>query len=266
MRIVACLTSYALVLCALAQAQTPASPSQPTQSASAPERFEVASIRPADRNTGLAGCVQFTNWPSNRFTMHCASLNTLVDLAYGSNATQGISGGANWVRSQDYSVTAKVEGSTLLSWKQMQPLLQNLLAERFHLKIHRERRIVPGYALIVASAGAKLQPTKGGAFMGIDSICDLKTQNISVGNFGRMLQRAASLGKPVVDKTDLDGMYDIELKYFADENPHAEGNPTCAHVPDIFTAVQEQLGLKLVPQKVPVDYLLIDHADQPTEN
>ena len=224
--------------------------------------FEVASIRPLDPHVPPDNSGHEWVFPSNRFTMRVASLNTLIIVAYGTNK---ISGGPDWVKSQNYSVSAKVGGDALLTQKQMQPLLQNLLEERFHLKVHRVQNIVPGYALVVAKGGPRLQPTKGGPFFGMAPVCELKYQDDSVENFAKAIGHSSSLNKPVVDRTGLDGMYDFDLKYVPEDNPNTD-NPSCSGLPDIFTAVQRQLGLKLVPQKVPVDSLVIDHVERPSPN
>jgi uncharacterized protein (TIGR03435 family) len=147
----------------------------------------------------------------------------------------------------------------------MRPLLQNLLEERFHLKTHREQKIVPGYALVVAKSGPKLRPTKGDTFVGNYSGFEIDYKNVSVANFGGAIG-AWVVKQPVVDKTGIQGYYDIDLKFAPETGPLA-GDPRGTNLPDIFTAMQEQLGLKLVAQKVTVDTLVIDHADRiPTEN
>jgi uncharacterized protein (TIGR03435 family) len=150
----------------------------------------------------------------------------------------------------------------------MQPLLKNLLAQRFRLKVHRENRTVSGYEVISAKGGPKLQPAKEGArpkdmpsaFHAQLLPNEMDAWGISTETFAHILVSPA--GKPVIDKTGLTGSYDIKLSYAPPNDPDA-----ASALPDIFTAIQEQLGLKLVPAKVPVDYLVIDHADRvPTEN
>jgi uncharacterized protein (TIGR03435 family) len=229
------------------------------------QAFEVASIRPVDPHATGGNTGQFGPVQSNRFTMRSMDVRLLIQLAYG---TDKISGGPEWAYSQNYSVNAKVEGDALLTQKQMRPLLQNLLEERFHLKIHREQKIVPGYALVIAKGGPRLQPTNGGVYFGIGGSpgsSELKYQNESVENFAKVIGYAA-FEQPVVDKTGVEGMYDFDLKFTPEVGPYRD-DPRFANLPDIFTAVQVQLGLKLVKQKVPVDSLVIDHVDRiSTEN
>jgi len=261
--------AIALVVLPIAAIATFAAHGQrPLQSASAAkvaptqkQEFEVASIRPLDPHAPRDIGGQAVRFPSNRFTLRTINLKGLVEIAYGIDK---VSGGPDWVDTQPYSVDAKVEGDALLTQKQMQPLLQNLLEERFHLKVHRVQTNVSGYVLVVAQGGAKLQPTQGGPYLGSNGGCELKYQNDSVEGFGKAIGHW-SLKMPVVDRTGLDGMYDFDLKFIPEDGPPS-GDPNCSHAPDIFIAVQKQLGLKLVPQKVPVDSLVIDSAEKPTPN
>ena len=137
-------------------------------------------------------------------------------------------------------------------------MLQKLLEERFHLTTHREKKEVSGYALVVAKGGPKLQPNKGAPQLPFILPDELRTQNQPVKTFAQML--AFPLRQPVEDKTGIDGMYDFDLKF-------ARNDSTDSTLPSIFSAVQEQYGLRLVPQKVTIDTLVIDHVDKtPTEN
>jgi len=244
-----------------AACQTAPKPAPAAQTTSIHKQaFQVASIRPLDPHAPRENSGQGMSFPSNRFTLQRIGLKGLIQLAYGVGK---ISGGPAWVDSQIYSVNAKVEGDALLTQKQMQPLLQNLLEERFHLKLHRVQNIVPGYALVVAQGGPKLQPAKGGPFFGLNSLCELKYQNDSVENFVNVI--GSSLKAPVVDKTGLEGTYDFDLKFVPEDSPYSN-DPSCSNVPDLFIAVQKQLGLKLVAQKVPVDSFVIDHVEPLSEN
>jgi uncharacterized protein (TIGR03435 family) len=136
------------------------------------------------------------------------------------------------------------------------------MRQRLHLVVHTERRIVPGYALVAAKGGSKMKPNEGAPFAGMSGAFGFKFQNAPVA------QLAGSIGhelrKPVVDKTGLAGMYDFELR-FSHENV-----PVDALHPDygsIFSALRDQLGLRLRSQKLPVDYLIIDHVERaPGEN
>jgi uncharacterized protein (TIGR03435 family) len=144
----------------------------------------------------------------------------------------------------------------------MQPLFQNLLKERLHLAAHIERRIVPGYALVIAKGGSKLKPNTGAPYTGMGMGFEYKFQNVSAEYLASLID--STVNQPVVDKTGLPGMYDFDLKFNRDDHPEDPPHPDYG---SIFSAVQEQLGLKLEKQQVPVDYLVIDHVERvPTAN
>jgi uncharacterized protein (TIGR03435 family) len=143
----------------------------------------------------------------------------------------------------------------------MQPMLRNLLGDRLHLAVHIENRIVSGYALVVAKGGSKLKANTGAPYFGMSTNFQFKIQNTSVESIAQAIEW--TLKQPVVNETGLQGNYDYELKFA----PDSADNPLYSGFPTIFTAVEEQLGLKLEPRKVPRDYLIIDHVDRvPTEN
>jgi bla regulator protein blaR1 len=254
--------------------------------------FEVASIKPAApdaRGTFIrmvpGGRVNITNMP----------LKELMVLAWRIQPFQ-ISGGPSWIDSARYDISAKPEKSPKPD--ELQAMLQALLADRFQLKIHRETKELPIYALVVARKDGKLgpqlseskeggctqpDPSKppppiepgklpqlgcGGMMM---SPRQLRAASIPVENMIPMLSRL--LGRTVVDKTGLTGKFDISLEWTPDETqalqmpPEApKPPPSDAAGPSIFTALQEQLGLKLESQKGPVEVFVIDRAERPSEN
>jgi uncharacterized protein (TIGR03435 family) len=220
--------------------------------------FEVASVRLSPPNEGYTSIS--TTYPTNRFTAKNATLKLLIAVAFGVDGNN-MSGGPDWLDSLYCDITAK-SGDAGLSREQMQPLLQQLLEQRFHLTTHREKKDVSGYALVVAKGGAKLQANKGAPQLGYIFSNEIRIQNSPVRTLASTL--AGPTRRPVVDRTGIEGVYDFDLKY-ASEN--APSNSADSNLPDIFTAVQEQLGLKLEPQQVPVEILVIDHVDRtPTEN
>jgi uncharacterized protein (TIGR03435 family) len=232
-----------------AQSKTTPQPAPQTQSG-----FEVASVRlsPPD-----AGFTSTSTYPSDRFTARNATLDYLIQIAYGVEQYQ-ISGKPDWLESQEYDIAAKAEGDAGLSREQMQPLLQHLLEQRFHLKTHREQKEVPGYVLVLAKGEPKLQASKGANAGGQILPNGLQGRNMSVRGLASML--VIPTGRPIVDNTGIEGMYDFNLKYAPANDPNSS-------LPDLFTALQEQLGLKLESQKVPVEMLVIDRVDRiPTEN
>jgi uncharacterized protein (TIGR03435 family) len=246
------------------QAQAPASQtsgSAATGSAATPApAFEVASVRLGDQHPAPfgPGDQPWSRFPTNRFYAHNVDLKIIIGLAFGVDG-EYIEGAPGWTDSTIYTIDAKVEGDQKLSADQMRPLLQNLLAQRLGLKVHHISRPGAGFDLVVAKDGPKLQPAKPRRRTFGQVLPDaLQAWNIDTKGLSSFL--ALPIGKPVVDKTGLTGHYDVTLKYAPSNDPNSS-------LPSIFTAIQEQLGLKLEPAKVPVNYLVIDHVDRvPAEN
>jgi uncharacterized protein (TIGR03435 family) len=160
-------------------------------------------------------------------------------------------------------------------------MFQSFLRDRFQLKVHREPKELPVLALVVAKGGPKLQQARAGdtypdgikgpdgkpaghAGMMMWGPGRLTGQGIPVANLVPPLTQ--QLGRIVQDKTGLTGMYDIELHWTADDAAPDSRSASDSPGPSIFTAMQEQLGLKLESQKAPVEVLLIDHVEQPPPN
>jgi uncharacterized protein (TIGR03435 family) len=234
--------------------------------AHAAQKFEVASVRledphsAVDTNTPQFRVVQ-TVFPSNRLTIRHTGLKSLICESYGAKCSN-ILGAPDWLDRQHYDLDAKVEGDARLTQEQMRPLLQNLLEERFRLQTHHEQKIVPGYALVVANGGSKLKANTGAPFTGMNSGFEFKFQNASVDSIVFAAER--ELKQPVVDKTGLEGKYDFDLIFTREDSPTDTPHPDYG---SIFTAIEKQLGLKLTPEKIPVDYLVIDHVERvPIDN
>lgn len=222
--------------------------------------FEAVSIHMVDPHiAGNPSRSSISSFPTNLFTMKSVPLTFPIQLAYKIESPDYISAMPGWMESQEYDVSAKVEGDQQLSLEQMRPMLQRLLEQRFHLVFHRETKMTSGFELIVAKGGPKLQHSKNNG----KPSAQILSNRIDVGHMdaehiaGILAHRA---GQPVVDKTGLTGTYDFTLSY-------APANEPNSSLADFFTALQEQLGLKLESQKVPVNFLVIDHVDKiPTEN
>jgi uncharacterized protein (TIGR03435 family) len=160
--------------------------------------------------------------------------------------------------SELYDVTAKPDDG-LLTPERLKPMLAALLAERFGLIAHRETRVVSGYALVLAKGGFRLRASEA---VGAGQSAILRGRIIGrpadLPQLAAMLARP--LGLPVVDKTGLSGTYEIDLKF-------APADSVDSSFPSIFTAIQEQLGLKLDSQRVPLNMLVIDRCQRvPTDN
>ncbi len=180
-------------------------------------------------------------------------MKLLIEMAFGINDDQISGEKLDWLDSKLYDVEAAPEGDAPLSYEQLRLPLQHLLAQRFNLTFHREWKNLPGYALVVARGGSKLTTSKEVSSTGYILQDGIRSPSISMKSLAAML--AHPLGRPVADKTEITGNYDVKLSFAPD-------GATDSLFPSIFTAVQEQLGLKLEPQKVPVEMLLIDHLEK----
>jgi len=247
--------------------------------------YEVASIKPNKYSSSMLGF----GFLLERLTATGVTLHGLIREAYGVEDDQ-ISGAPNWLNSERYDIEAKADKSVAdemqnLSFDQRlveyRRMLQALLGDRFQLTLHRETKELPVYALVIAKKGPKLQETHPGDHdptgMTFGSGL-LKGEGVPIALLVRHLSQQ-QLGRPVLDKSGLTGKYDFTLKWIPDDRraplfkgteagqqdtgsaPSAESSG-----PSIFTAIQEQLGLKLEPQKGPVEILVIDHVERPSEN
>ena len=252
--------------------------------------YEVASIKP-EKSGGMGFRVM--NTPDG-FTAD-TTVQMLIRIAYGIEDNQ-ISGAPGWVNSDKYDVEAKMDQATanevrkLSEDNQQEParqrMLQALLADRFKLTTHRETKELPIYSLAVAKGGPKLHEAKpgdtypngikgpngrpGGHLMRMGR-GELTAQSIELAQLGHLLSE--QMGRTVIDNTGLKGHYDFTLKWTPDRSTPmlsgatgSDSAPLPDSGPSIFTAIQEQLGLKLESQKGPVELLVIDHVEKPSEN
>lgn len=228
----------------------------PAQKPTAPAAsFEVASLRLVEK--GKEGRTFISDFDSNHFVATNASLLLLICIAYAVDENQLLSAPA-WLGDTFYDVSAKAEGDAALSYKQLQPVLQHLLEQRLHLATHRGVRQVSGFALITLKSASNLKPVSATAAEGYIMSNQLHAPSISLASFAAMLSHP--LGKPVRDETGLRGNFAITLNF-------APAESTDSPLPSIFTAVQQQLGLKLEPRQVQQQTLSIDHVDRtPIEN
>jgi uncharacterized protein (TIGR03435 family) len=232
--------------------------------------FEVSTVKPSKPDTpGRAITIR-----GRIFTTFNTTLSSLVTFAYGIHPRQ-ITGAPEWVEREKYDVTAQPDGEGQPNEKQWRSMLQKLLADRFKLSFHREKRELPVYALVVDKNGSKLTKNDsdpnglpGLFFRGLGV---LPARNATMVDFAGLLQTAV-LDRPVVDQTGLAGRFDFTLTWTPDETQFGALGikvpppPDGATAPGLFTAVQEQLGLKLDSTKAPVDVLVVDRVEKPTEN
>jgi uncharacterized protein (TIGR03435 family) len=224
--------------------------------------FEVATIKPAAPSSD--GHTHINYPPDDRFSAINITLPALMQWAYGMPEKQ-ILEGPSWLSSTRFDITAKVDPDEIkaLSSEQItemkRRMVQALFAERFHMKVHRETRTLPAYDLVLAKGGAKLQLTQSkGKSIGFG-----KSHFNGEGLTTAMIAEELSLiaGRVVVDKTNLIGRYDFKLQWTPDDAAATDDS-----APSLFTAIQEQLGLKLESVKGPVPVLVIDGIEQPSPN
>lgn len=235
---------------------------QPQSVETGAPKFEVASVRlmvDRDKLPMQQRLYHMSPPGAGEFTVRNATLEFLIGWAFSVGGyTQPISGKPDWMRSTYYEIAAKPEGNAGLSYAQLRPLMQQLLQERFHLAYHRAMGNAKGYALVVAKGGAKLTPANGSSDHAYMMAGRLDAAGASTDLIAGLL--AYALDQPVVDRTGLKGKYDFKLNYA----PMEAADST---LPSIFTAAEEQLGLKLEKQMVPVEMFVIDHVDRaPAEN
>jgi len=253
--------------------------------------FEVALIKP-NQNCGGPGRGSGGMASPGRITLECAELRDLILTAYGIYANGGspdprsfrmqVTGGPGWIDSDRYDIAAKAEGDPPRE-QLYGRMLRALLEDRFQLKVHREAKEGPLYFLTTAKGGAKLRAAKGGTCIsrginhpgpdGTFDMCGATMESLCI-------QLGIRLGRDVIDKTGIEGMFDIHLEVSrADLAPRAlaggevrQAEPsmpvfaTDPTGPSIFTALQQQLGLKLESAKGPVEFLVIDRIEKPTGN
>ena len=246
--------------------QTATPPAQPE---SKPLQFEVVSIR--QNKTG--SYISLNKTPRDGYEVENMLLKILISGAYGIRPDL-TSGGPDWIHTAHYDIRAKVAEEDLaayraLSSKQRDAMVQAVLADRFKLSAHIETKQLPCYELVVAKSGPKLQDSTlthetFGANMG-----SFFTEAIHMPRFAEVL--SMYLQRTVADRTGLTGMYKFRLEWTPDRpirSTAASDSPEASEPvgPSLFTAVEEQLGLKLNPTRGPVDTLVIDHVEPPSEN
>jgi len=226
-----------------------------TGSVSRPE-FEVASVKLLDHPVPVHPYRLDIN--HGTLKIDAVPLRFIIGLAYAGQGLR-VEGGPSWINGERYDIQAK-SGNPNASTDEIRVMLQNLLADRFRLAFHNETRQVPIYTLLVAKGGPKLKPAKDNEQAGItrSGDRDLVVTFQKWPMTGLVSTLSGIVGSPVRDQTGLTGTYDFKLEWSPD--PSVESGLS------IFTAVQEQLGLKLEADKGPVEIMVIDHVDHATPN
>jgi uncharacterized protein (TIGR03435 family) len=237
--------------------------------------FEVATIKPSK--------------PEERFSIRlnrsgmvdttATTLSDLIKFAYDVHPKQ-ISGAPAWVEAEKFTVSAKPDTAGIPNVDQMKAMMQKLLADRFGLAFHRDKKELSVYAITVAKGGPKLEketnnPVPVPGFGGLPQR-GFMVRNATITEFATVMQ-AQFMEQPVVDQTELGTTrYNFTLKWTPDPSQRQLGGgpdapaqapvPDADAPPDLFTAMQQQLGLKLGTAKAPVDVLVIDKVEKPSDN
>jgi uncharacterized protein (TIGR03435 family) len=221
------------------------------------QEFEVASIRPAKQD----GNHHDSDIYQGRWVTHNLTLKRLIAMAWDVDDSV-VAGGPSWIDSDGYDINAKIPADYVQAPSdQFLHMIQRLLADRFRLTIHREPRQISGYALVPAKTGSKManaRPSGSGSDFSANGM-HLKATSVTMEAFAKRLSRNRDIGRIVVDKTGFTGRFDFELDWapaLQDSSEH----------PSIFTAIQEQLGLKLESAKVQIQTVVVDRVEKPSEN
>jgi uncharacterized protein (TIGR03435 family) len=235
--------------------------------------FEVATIKPSDPKMPQ----QIITLRGVEVITTNTTVHDLINLAYWVHPKQ-VTGGPAWTESEKWDMTGKPDAPGQPNVDQMKMMIQKLLPDRFQLKFHIEKRDLPVYAIRGGKTAAKITPSQddpkgipGWNFGRAPSGTVMSFRNSPMSQFTALLQN--SMDRPVVDQSGLSGRYDFTLTFTPDATqagllggplPPAAGNPDAA--PDLFAAFQQQLGLKLEPTRAPVDVMVIDKVEKPSEN
>lgn len=257
--------AVALLFC-LSVAQFPAYPQTPDASKpdaeAKPLTWDVVSVKPhRELDSGGSMYVRPDGIEINNLTLH-----SLLWGAFDVKSQDQFSGWPEWANSDRFDVQAKLTAEDAERWhklhgeegeRQYRQLMRQILEDRFALKTHIERRELPVYELVIAKQGAKLKPASPDSH-GLSNYRPGKISAKSTRIISLIVNLSGNVGRVVVDKTGLTGEYDFELTWAPDNQPDAG--------PSIFTALQEELGLKLQTARAPIDVVVIDHLERPSEN
>jgi uncharacterized protein (TIGR03435 family) len=251
---------------------------------STPPAYDVVAIKPHDPSDGSTRIIT----QPDGYTASNVGLKLLIQIAYKLQTPDLISGLPAWANSARFDIQAKMDEDVVATLNktrkeeqdtQRSAMLQLLLADRFQLKVHHETKDLPIYSLTIAKGGFKFKPadpnnTYANGHKGPDGVShggsmwmrdgQMTTQGVPLSVFASWLSQ--TLHRQVADNTGLPGNYDMTLRWSSDEVASVQQDPTTTSAPSIFTALQEQLGLKLESTKGPVDTIVIDHIEKPSAN
>ena len=228
--------------------------------AQTPPAFDVAAIKPVPRPFPTGGGAWTVT--HGRFRAETCYVRGLIAWAYGVPGSQ-VRGGPDWLDPEPYYIDARAADPEA-GPDQIREMSKTLLAERFKLVVHRETQQGQVYTMTVAKGGSKLQDAKDGHrnwinWTGPGRVTFEENQGLA----GLVNIASALLGAPVIDETGLKSSYNFNLEFTDPRDPRPR-QPDAP--PDLIPAMQEQLGLRLQATKAPVEVLIIDHMERPTEN
>ncbi|HWB32267.1 MAG TPA: TIGR03435 family protein [Acidobacteriaceae bacterium] len=232
--------------------------------------YSIISVRPHN-----PGTVVTPRLSPDSIRLADLTLRSLISEAWNIDDDKLLTGGPGWAASDRFDVEAKIDADDLppqrLLLPQLFAMLQPVLTSRFQLRMHHEAHPFPVYNLVLAKAGIKMKPAAAsslpvmpgttGCLYGIKSAGFRSAHNCSIDDIAQMFSHSA--GRRILNKTGLTGRYDFEFCYSNERTPEGDPNFDC---PTLFTAFQEQLGLKLEPATAPLDVLVIDSAQKPSAN
>lgn len=225
--------------------------------------WEVATVKPSNPNDTRG---QHINMRGRSISLLDTTVEEFLLIGYGVQKSQMV-GLPEWAKTEKWDVNGLADTQGQPNLKQFEELSRKILVERFGLKLHHEQRVMPVFALAIAKGGPKISPNTSdpngllrqenwdGNGQHVEQL-----KNTSMPELTQILQ--FHVDRPVVDQTGLKGRYDFDLKWATDD-----GTATGADAPPgLFTAIREQIGLKLEPVKAPADVLVIDNVEKPTAN
>jgi uncharacterized protein (TIGR03435 family) len=234
------------------------------------ERFEVASIRLHTGPLIVSGGIDISG---SRVSIPASTVSELIASAYDLKDYQ-LEGVSEWMRSDRYDIVAEAAAGRVPTVEQAKRMLQALLAERFQLKLHSETREKPVYALVVGKNGSKLKENAAGSgvarFNRKGRDVEMVFTGAPIDSLINQFPRMPGIDRPVLDETGLRGKYDfrfsltdVQLGMRVEQN----GIPAAdAEGASVFTALQDQLGLKLEPRRAPISVFVVDRVEKPSEN
>jgi uncharacterized protein (TIGR03435 family) len=243
--------------------------------AGAAMRFEVASIKRIEQVTDRAVAVRLGGGGEGNYFRHTGSIRLLIQQAYQIPFIRQL-GGPDWIRQDTYSINAKIPDEAARTPENTRRMLRALLADRFKLVVREEEQELPIFVLVHArgdrTPGPGLQPFTKDCPSGNDdpdcrqrmmaSLRGVQVRNGTLERFAELLQSRPGVGRPVVDRTGLTGRFNIDVAYAPDEVAAAGASD----LPSLFTALQEQLGLKLEPAREKMPVVVIQRIERPTED